>query len=79
MTNDLIVGRACNEESITYLRVHRPGNESGDLRNDSNEYYSDVPVQVLGVNGQGVLSGVVAVTSGDRFSGALPNNGTVVS
>jgi alpha-tubulin suppressor-like RCC1 family protein len=54
-------------------------NQDGDLGDDSTKFYSDKAVQVVGVDGQGVLSGVVATTSGNLSGGALLNNGTVVT
>jgi len=54
-------------------------NADGQLGSDSAKSYSDRPVQVAGVGGEGVLSGVTAITAGNLFGGALLSDGTVVS
>ena len=51
-------------------------NYNGRLGNDSTEY-SSVPVQVKGLNGDGLLTDVVAVSVGHSHSLAVKNNGTV--
>jgi alpha-tubulin suppressor-like RCC1 family protein len=54
-------------------------NLDGQLGSDSTKPSSDRPVQVAGVGGAGVLSGVTAITAGNLFGGALLSDGTVVS
>jgi alpha-tubulin suppressor-like RCC1 family protein len=54
-------------------------NTDGQLGSDSTKSHSNRPVQVAGVGGKGVLSGVVAITSCNLFGGALLSDGTVVS
>jgi alpha-tubulin suppressor-like RCC1 family protein len=54
-------------------------NEYGELGNNTTTGYgaNPCPVQVLGLNGSGYLTGVVAVAAGDEFTVALKSDGTV--
>ncbi len=55
-------------------------NSQGQLgQGTSGGYYYDAPVQVLGVSGAGVLSGITAVAGGSAHSLALSAEGTVLA
>lgn len=49
----------------------------GVLGNGTTTGIASTPVQVLGVGGSGVLTGIVQVAAGDRFALALADDGTV--
>ena len=51
----------------------------GEIGNGTTNTLVDTPVQVLGLGGAGVLTGVVAVATGEFHSLALRSDGTVVS
>ena len=51
-------------------------NSSGQLGNNSTES-STVPVQVVGVGGDGLLSGITAISAGGDFACALTTDGAV--
>ena len=54
-------------------------NSDGQLGNNNAPTDSPVPVQVLGIGGVGILSGVKAIVAGEFFNLALLYDGTVVA
>ncbi|NTV40959.1 MAG: hypothetical protein HGA61_01670 [Candidatus Moranbacteria bacterium] len=53
-------------------------NDNGQLGDNTNDS-SNLPVQVLGVGGEGFLSDITAIASGENFSLALKSDGTVLA